>query len=283
MYPKITVITPSFNQAQFIEETIKSVISQNYPNLEYILIDGGSHDGTKEIVEKYSDRITYFVSEPDSGQANAINKGFQKASGDIICWLNSDDIFEPNTLWIVANNFIENQWDFLYGDGWLLFHERKFRSKKRYFKSEFDNLNVLTYFDPILQPSTFWTRKVLEQVGFLDESLKYTLDWDFFVRISKVFQLNYLPVPLSSYRIHKSHKTSNGGLVRSDEIMAVVKKYSSPKWITAYSELYPYISEIKLLKRIFRRFYKIPMILKHPSLFFSYGWKNLELMVINLI
>ncbi len=108
MFPRITIVTPSYNQGQYIEETILSVINQDYPNLEYIIIDGGSSDNTVEIIKKYSDRITYWISEKDNGQAHAINKGFRKATGDILNWLNSDDQLQPGALKIIAQRFGES-------------------------------------------------------------------------------------------------------------------------------------------------------------------------------
>src|SRR5580700_341038 len=107
--PKISIITPSYNQGQFIEETILSILNQNYPNLEYLIIDGKSTDSTIEIIKKYEQKIFYWVSEKDSGQSEAINKGFQKATGEIVCWLNSDDILMPNALNEVAAQFIKNK------------------------------------------------------------------------------------------------------------------------------------------------------------------------------
>lgn len=105
--PKISVITPSYNQAQFVEATLQSVLDQNYPNLEYIVIDGGSTDGSAEIIERYADQLTYWVSEKDSGQSQAINKGLRRATGDILCWLNSDDTFLPGTLAFVAEQLAD--------------------------------------------------------------------------------------------------------------------------------------------------------------------------------
>ena len=104
-YPKITVVTPSYNQGQFIEATIKSVIGQQYPNLEYIVCDGGSTDETVEILKKYADKITWWCSEKDKGQSDAINKGMHRATGDIVCWINSDDVLLPGTLLTVAKFF----------------------------------------------------------------------------------------------------------------------------------------------------------------------------------
>ena len=114
-YPKISVITPSYNQGQYIEETILSVLNQNYPNLEYIIMDGGSTDNTVEVIMKYADKITFWVSEKDKGQADAINRGFKKATGDILCWLNSDDYYFSETLKYVAENLDINKKEILFG------------------------------------------------------------------------------------------------------------------------------------------------------------------------
>ena len=108
-YPKITVVTPSFNQAQFLERTILSVLTQNYPNLEYIIIDGGSTDGSVEIIKKYESKLTYWVSEPHRGQSHAINKGWQRATGEIVAWLNSDDTYEPDAIRRVVEFLQKNQ------------------------------------------------------------------------------------------------------------------------------------------------------------------------------
>ena len=263
-WPLISVVTPSYNQGEFIEETIRSVLLQGYPNLEYIIIDGGSDDGTTKVVEKYLDYIAYYVSEPDRGQAHAINKGLKKASGDILCWLNSDDLFEPNTLWTVAEYFTKNKSNFVYGDGWV-FNNKK-PGNKKYCKRGNFNANTLTYCDPLLQPSTFWNRKIIDEIGFLDESLKYVLDWDFFIRISQNNKLDYLPLPLSSYRIHESHKTGNGGLAREQEILKIIEQYASPEWRNIYNRIKYYHCKNKILKNISGKLYILIFFLNNPSL-----------------
>ena len=159
VWPKISVVTPSFNQGQYIEATIRSVLEQDYPNLEYIIIDGGSTDGTVEIIEKYSEHLAYWVSEPDEGQTDALIKGFDRASGDILCWLCSDDLFESRTLHEVAEIFTEHpDWQVVYGDSfWIDADSRPIR-----FKKEIDFNRFIWMYDHnyLPQPSTFWRRGI---------------------------------------------------------------------------------------------------------------------------
>lgn len=235
-YPKFTIITPSYNQAFFLEQTILSVIEQNYPNLEYIIIDGGSYDSSLDIIRKYEKNIYFYISEKDSGQANAINKGLRKASGEIIGWLNSDDLLEKDALFKVAKSYINNRTDFIYGNGFVFY--QNFPWLKKAIKPGLITSEQLTYSDPLLQPSVFWSRKVVDEVGYLDENLKYVLDWDFFIRIGKKFKLYYLDAYLSSYRFHSDHKTGKGGIERSQEVVNLIHKYASEEWKTIYSALY---------------------------------------------
>ena len=159
-FPKITVVTPSYNQGQYIEETILSVLNQNYPNLEYIIMDGGSTDNTVEVIKKYADRIHFWVSEKDKGQADAINKGFEKATGDILCWLNSDDYYFKDTLNYVAANLDINKKEILFGEVDHIF-EPHGEIKPSNVKNKFDNYQLELY-DYIIQPGSFWTKKVWE-------------------------------------------------------------------------------------------------------------------------
>ncbi|NBD31894.1 MAG: glycosyltransferase [Cyanobacteria bacterium] len=237
-YPLISVIIPSFNQGDYIEETILSVIGQQYPNLEIIIIDGGSTDQTVQIIEKYSKHITYWHSRKDQGQADAINQGMKLSSGEILCWLNSDDMYLSGTLLDVGKRFIgrTNENLLLYGAAVTIKEEPNSLKSGSQIPSSFDNF-TLTYRDPIVQPSTFWTRKLWESAGELNISYNYVLDWDWFIRASQIAEFERVSKFYSVYRYHPQHKTSNGGIERRKEIFEIVKNYSSSYWI----ELYDYV------------------------------------------
>ena len=177
MIPKISIVTPSYNQGQFLEETILSVLGQNYPNLEYIIMDGGSTDESKEIIKKYADDLYYWVSEKDSGQANAINSGFKISTGEILMWLNSDDILMPNILHKVAAKCMKNENILYFGncihfknsvDGLFCFGSNV--------KKQHENIKLIAA-DYIIQPSSFWSRKIWEEVGELSEYVHFVFDW----------------------------------------------------------------------------------------------------------
>jgi len=206
IWPKISIITPSYNQGQFIEETIRSVLLQNYPNIEYIIIDGGSTDGSIEVIRKYERWITYWVSEPDDGQTNAINKGFQKATGEIVAWLNSDDFYTPGALFSVAKAFLEKpNADVIYGNiktvgvKTLKFPNiclNKY-SRKRLFYSNY-----------IPQPASFISINALRKVKFLDERFDYIMDYDLWMRLGKENVIfHYIPKTLAYFRFHRNSKT----------------------------------------------------------------------------
>jgi glycosyltransferase involved in cell wall biosynthesis len=212
-YPKITLVTPSYNQAQFIEATLQSVISQNYPNLEYIVIDGGSNDGSVEIIQRYAPHLTYWISEPDAGQTDAIIKGFAKSSGVILNWLNSDDLLLPNSLLAVAQAYQESQADIIVGEDLHfrgdrpdipVFHFRpahyNYPECYQFWKSEFR----------YHQPCTFFSKKIYERSGGLNRDLHYLMDYDLYCRIleQQDIKLTYLPQPLSAFRLHDSTKTA---------------------------------------------------------------------------
>jgi glycosyltransferase involved in cell wall biosynthesis len=275
IYPKISIITPSYNQGQFIEETILSVIGQNYPNLEYIIIDGGSTDNTVEIIKKYEKYLTYWVSEPDNGQAHAINKGFAIATGDILAWLNSDDMYMPNILSYVSDTLNIDKPELLFGNAIHIMEGRSHIFPNQHL--DLHNKIGLEYVDYIVQPSSFWTRNTWELVGLLNENYHFVFDWEWFIKAQKK-EVNFISTlkHLSIYRIHKSHKTGSGGDKRDTELLGIFSNYLS----TEMSELSKYIYKnrsqiIKTKQRIelFRlwRFRKIilrlvyPKIYKHPE------------------
>jgi glycosyltransferase involved in cell wall biosynthesis len=205
VWPKISVVTPSFNQGQYIEATIESVLGQNYPNLEYIIMDGGSTDGSVGIIEKYSEHLAYWVSEPDEGQTDALIKGFDRSSGDIMCWLCSDDLFESKTLHEVAETFTEHpDWQVLYGDSfWIDADSRPIR-----FKKEIDFNRFIWMYDHnyLPQPSTFWRRGIYEQVGGLDIRWDLTMDADLWIRFAERATLHHVPRAWSRMRYYPEQK-----------------------------------------------------------------------------
>lgn len=239
MYPKISVITPSYNQGQFIEECINSVIGQEYPNLEYIVIDGGSTDGSIETIKKYASKISYWVSEKDSGQSDAINKGFLHATGDIIAWLNSDDMYYKNSLWKIADiyNRNRNQMDevgFILGNGyryrWPEGNLSRFCPKNVAFSRKV----LAEGLDYILQPSVFVIRKAAEKAGYLRDSLYYCMDWEWWYRLSEKRKVIVTDQMLSLSREYHETKTSTGKMRRWIEIQQLANMMSG-KEMTAGS------------------------------------------------
>lgn len=209
-WPRISIVTPSYNQGQFIEETLRSVLLQGYPNLEYILIDGGSTDGSVEIIEKYAPWLSYWVSEPDRGQTHAINKGFERATGDIMAWLNSDDVYMPWTLAAVAQGISGNEACLLIGSSIDTFTPDRLEGCIDDRKPTWQEMVFEARTFP--QPSVFWTRDLWLLVKPLDESLYYVMDYDLWVRMrSLVHNEIHLDQSLS---ITRNHPLQKGKLAR---------------------------------------------------------------------
>lgn len=230
VYPKISIITPSYNQGHFIKETIDSVLNQNYPNLEYIVMDGGSTDSTVSILKSYGKKIIW-SSKKDSGQTNAINTGIKKSTGEIVAYLNSDDVFLPNTLHTVAEYFMNNsdaQW--LTGDYFIIDEKgNKIQSLIASYKKvlrSFPNKTTLSIANFIIQPSTFWRRSLMKKVGFFNESLHYCMDFEYWMRIIQKHPLHILSNHFSLFRIHGNSK--GGSLYKKQflEEHAIVVKYT---------------------------------------------------------
>jgi glycosyltransferase involved in cell wall biosynthesis len=211
-WPRITIVTPSYNQGQFLEETIRSVLLQGYPDLEYIIIDGASTDNSTETIKKYEPWLKYWVSEPDRGQSHAINKGFQHASGEILAWLNSDDIYLFGALWTIGNAFKRCQDKDSKWNGWLtgvcIYENLVTQETKRLIPSQPPDDRLLLFSWRCPQRSSFWTRACWEEVGGVSEDLHFVFDTEFFLRL--VFS-GYNPQILSEVitvgRLHDNCKT----------------------------------------------------------------------------
>jgi glycosyltransferase involved in cell wall biosynthesis len=235
-FPRISVITPSYNQGHFIEETIRSVLQQNYPNLEFSVFDGGSTDQTVAVLKKYASQLSFWRSERDAGQAAAINEGFRRATGDIFCWLNSDDLHCANTLSTVGSLLREclNEPVVFYG-GCEMFNHGTSQTELR--RATPFSQRLLETVDFLDQPSVFWTRKAWEMVGPLDESLHFGFDWEWFLRAGKTCRFMAVDALLSRYRIHQAHKSGTGGKRRWIELLAIVRRHSSPEVVHHYEYL----------------------------------------------
>ena len=205
-WPRISIVTPSYNQVEFLERTILSVLNQNYPNLEYIIIDGGSTDGSVEIIKKYEKYLTFWVSEKDKGQSDAINKGFRKASGKFIGWQNSDDIYLPGAFMKLAEEYKKNpDYDVYFGNIYLIDKHDNIKKEMRFIPFSVEHL---IYYDwNLSSQAVFWKKEIFEKVGFLDESLHVAFDWDWFIRLGKLgYSFKFVRCFLGCYRIHDMSK-----------------------------------------------------------------------------
>jgi len=207
-YNKISIVIPSFNQGSYIEETLKSIFDQKYPKLEVIVIDGLSTDNTINILKKYEKKINYWVSEKDRGQSHAINKGFKKASGDIIAWINSDDIYFPNSFNTI-NNFFQKkpEADIVYGNGvWIDENSKIIKCRRNlpfHYKTWFYGMA-----DPF-QPEVFYRRRVLDAAGFVDESYHMMMDREWWIRMaSKGMMFKHLDAELAALRKYNDTKSA---------------------------------------------------------------------------
>jgi glycosyltransferase involved in cell wall biosynthesis len=223
--PLVTVVTPSYNQGSFIRATIESVLSQDYPNIEYIIMDGGSTDETATVVKDYASRLT-FISEKDRGQSHAINKGFRMARGPVLSWLNSDDLFLPGAI-RTAVNALEKEpgAGAVYGEGYLI--DRAGKITSRFPCTEPLNLWKFVYLsDYILQQTVYFRKEALDRVGYLDEDLHYSMDWDILIRIGMRYPLIYVPEYMGCLREYEEAKTSAGGVRRAREIGRMLRRHT---------------------------------------------------------
>jgi glycosyltransferase involved in cell wall biosynthesis len=206
MPPLVSIITPSYNQARFLEQTIQSVLSQNYPNLEYIIVDGGSTDGSLDIIKQYTHRLTWWVSEPDQGQTDAINKGFAHARGEIFAWLNSDDTYLPGAI-VEAVDFTlaHPEAALVYGNANLIDEQGKIIG---HFPSRQTDLRKLLRGSVhIPQQAAFFQSRFWHQVGPLDPSFHFAMDYDLWVRLAKCAPIIHVPRFWANFRLHSEGKS----------------------------------------------------------------------------
>ncbi len=274
-WPRISIVTPSYNQGEFIEKTIRSILLQGYPNLEYIVIDGGSRDRTVEIIRKYEPWIDYWVSEKDQGQSDAINKGFGRASGQILAWLNSDDYYLPQALQRVGSYQWQEQVGALVGIGHSINEKGEILNQ-----IEPPELNFTAFLDwmsysNFLQPSCFFTRKVWQECGPLDLELDYCMDLKLWLDISKKYTFAQIDQSLSHVLVHQGSKTIGQGAYSRAEIILLVAKYGGEEiakkelfklmdTLTHYQSLRNRIQQIPLVKYLLLPIYRI--IKSHTSL-----------------
>jgi glycosyltransferase involved in cell wall biosynthesis len=267
-WPKISVVTPSYNQAEFLERTIVSVLSQGYPNLEYIIIDGGSTDGSVDIIRKYADKLSYWISEKDKGQTDALNKGFRRCTGDIVAWLNSDDEYCCDSLKSAAREFMsDSSLDIVFGNRLTVDENGKILRDDRHTRVTFPAL--ILYGQVISQPASFWKRSLFDKYGYLDESLKFCMDYEFYCRIGTNIKTKHIKTHLAKFRRHSSSKTCTVQDVFREEHGRIRKQYiqaACKGWPPFLVKLFVYISRswwycmqgdaCYVLKGITRRMYQ---------------------------
>jgi len=230
-WPKVSIVTPSYNQGRFLEETIRSVLLQSYHNLEYIIMDGGSTDTSKDIIKKYERWISSWVSEKDKGQAHAINRGFRQATGDIFAWLNSDDVLLPQAVYLAVSYLHEHSdAGMVYSDRDIIDAESKVigeRLLRKFVSWQF------RYCSGVNQETGFWRKKIYFECGELDESLHFGMDFDLWLRIIQKADIHHIPAKLGMYRAHgqsrsvmvdRIQKTSDEKVKRMAQEAATIRR-----------------------------------------------------------
>ncbi len=267
MRPLVSIITPSYNQVRYLEDTIQSVLQQDYPNLEYIVVDGGSTDGSLEVIERYKDKLAWWVSEPDQGQADAINKGFRKASGEIIAWLNSDDLYLPGAISSAVELFQENPTlGVIYGDAVSADADGRLLNELRF--SNWGTRDFLQ-FNIICQPAVFMKRSIVEKIGYLDASFHFFLDHQLWIRLSRETEFNHHPEFWAVSRYHPDAKNvtmaseSGAEVIRimdwaekEPDLAAIISNNYHQVWAGAYQIIARYLLDGGNPKEAFKTYLK---------------------------
>lgn len=227
-WPRITIVTPSYNQGRYLEETIRSVTEQGYPNLEYLIVDGASTDASLEIIRRYSDRVAWWVSEPDEGQAHAIHKGMERATGEVVNWINSDDVLLPGALERVARAYRDGA-DVILGSG-LVFNESIRRPVDTFEPAGWIYPDCLRFWDGEFryhQPMTFVSAECYRAAGGLDPQMEYSMDYDLYCRILRLpgVTVSRVREALAGFRLHADAKTSTSQADQLADIVEVSRRY----------------------------------------------------------
>lgn len=251
-WPKITIVTPSFNQGKYIEETIRAVLLQNYPNLEYILIDGGSTDETKEIIAKYSSWLSFSESVKDRGQGHAINKGFSLASGELYGWINSDDFYMEDAFFKLAKAYSNGKPDFLYGDCLVLDEEKR---KIFYEKASYVIAKYLFSGGILMQHSCFWKAEIHEPIL---EQLHCAVDSELWFRLVPKRKLKHVKFPLGIVRIQPDAKTQNSSFVEKwkadNTLIAKLHQFEKNIPFFKYIQSWFYPREVIYVQKLYKFF-----------------------------
>ncbi|MBQ6505255.1 MAG: glycosyltransferase [Flexilinea sp.] len=247
--PLVTIVTPSFNQAPYLEATIRSVLDQDYPHIEYIVMDGGSADGSTEVIERYADRLAYWESVKDKGQTDAINKGFARAHGEILAWLNSDDILYPHAVSEAVTYLKAHpECGLVYGDSDFIDAEGKVIG--RFNAKQTDYKKLTQGYVHIPQQAAFWRKDLWDQVGPLDDSIYFAMDYDLWLRLAKISEIKYLPGtdPWAAFRLHADAKT----IAEDDRCWPDMLRIHKRNGGSAFSLLYAKYCLRKLLGPVIR-------------------------------
>lgn len=246
----LTLVTPSFNQQKYIQATIDSVLSQDYPHLEYIVMDGASTDGTVDLLKACGDRVKW-VSEKDAGQTDAIARGFALGTGQILGWLNSDDTLEPGAITRAMDYLAAHpEVDLVYGDAAFINEQGRFIAPCAHVEP-FDRHRLLHYSDFIVQPAAFFRRSALDRAGGLDISLHWAMDYDLWLKLSAVGKAVYLPGRLANYRWLGDNKTASGGSGRLEEVLGVARRHGA-RTLPAYFKLEAVLHHVTLARQAMR-------------------------------
>lgn len=242
--PRISIVTPSFQQGAFIEQTILSILDQGYPNLEYLVIDGGSTDATIDILKRYEGRLTW-VSERDRGQSDAINKGLRLATGDVVGYVNSDDLLLPGSLQAVGDYFMSHP-----STEWVTGYCRNIDAQNRPIQSSvtaYKNF-LLRHYQPglfiginfISQMSTFWRRRAMERIGYFNEDQHLVMDYDYWLRLAKIGRPGILRQELSAFRLHADSKSTKRMIQQFQQSAAVAVQSTRNPFLKAFSYVHHY-------------------------------------------